>query len=116
MFIAPIKMTSSCGLAFKPIFSFSALRAYPLAILLQFRLKWYTRREGGQEDNPGDHQLATSDRMRVHEVGVVWDILVLTESISPHQKQYNSKEEAEDEWTSQVSVVHDCLVSLLNRV
>ena len=43
-----------------------------------------------------------------------WDIIVLT--ILPHQKQYNSKEEAEDERTSQVSVIHDCLISLLNRV
>ena len=47
---------------------------------------------------------------------MAWDILVLTVSISPHQKQYNSKEEAENEWTSQVGVVHDCMVCLLNRV
>ena len=47
-------------------------------------------------------------------MGIAWDIIVLT--ILPHQKQYNSKEEAEDERTSQVSVVHDCLIGLLNRV
>ena len=67
------------------------------------------RRNGRVEDPPQPHSLYHYQSMTT-----AWDIIVLT--ILPHQKQYNSKEEAEDERTSQVSVIHDCLVCLLNRV